>query len=362
MVFEDFSIDVNGMMYADVILAAAIFFSSVVASKIVYAFLKKVVGSYVSKTATTLDDELLKIIHKPLYLGIIVAGASLALGSVNALKPFAGLISQAAALAVILLGVSVATKVVNIFFRWYASDVAERTHTKADTKLLPILSKVAKLSLYLVAFMLVLGEFGIQITPLLAGLGIGGLAVALALQPTLSNFFSGTYILTDGSIKLGDYIEIQGMDVKGYVEDIGWRSTKIRTLPNNIVIVPNSKLADSVVTNYYSPDAQMAVIVPVGVSYESDLEKVEKVTVDVAKKVLAETPGGVKDFEPFVRFNEFGDSNINFSVILRVQTFVDQYLVKHEFIKQLKKRFDKEGIEISYPASNIYFRTPLEKS
>lgn len=360
MVFENIGIDVNGIIYGDVILAAAIFATSIIVSKIVYVFLKKVVGTYAAQTKTAADDEILKAIHKPLYFGIIVVGASFALGSVNALKPFAGIITQLATLILIVLGVSVAVKIVNVLLRWYATEVAQKTHTRVDDKVLPILSKVAKLVIYFIAFMFILGEFGIQITPLLAGLGIGGLAVALALQPTLSNFFSGTYILTDGSIKLGDYIEIQGMDIKGYVEDIGWRSTKIKTLPNNIVIVPNSKLADSIVTNYYSPTTDMGLVIPVGVSYESDLENVEKVTIDVAKKVLQETQGGVKDFEPFIRYNEFGDSNINFSVILRVQTFVDQYLMKHEFIKQLKKRYDKEGIEIAYPSRNVYFRTPLK--
>lgn len=346
--------------FADVIIAAIIFFSSIIISKVVYAFIRRVVGAYASQTKTTLDDDVLKAVHKPVYFGIIIAGSAFAVSSLNALKPFVGIITQGATLVLILLGVHVTVKIVNILITWYATDVAKRTQTTMDDKFLPIFSKIAKLAIYFIAFMLILGEFGIEITPLLAGLGIGGLAVALALQPTLSNLFSGTYIVTDGSMRIGDYIEMQGTDIKGYVEDIGWRSTRIRTLPNNIVIVPNSKLADSIVTNYYAPDTQMGLVIPVGVSYESDLDSVEKAVIEVAKNVLQETPGGVKDFEPFVRFNAFGDSNINFSVILRVQSFVDQYLVKHEFIKQLKKRFDKEGIEIAYPSRNIYFKTPLK--
>ncbi len=361
MVLEDFGIDINGVAYGDVIGAAIIFVAALVISKITYVLLKRTVGAYAARTKTTLDDEILNALHKPLYFGIIIAGGAFALGNISFLVQFSGTIAGIATILVILIGMSVAAKTVDILIRWYAAELAQKTHSKTGDKFLPIFSKVARISIYFIAFMLVLGELGIQITPLLAGLGIGGLAVALALQPTLSNFFSGTYILTDGSIRIGDYIEVQGMDVRGFVEDIGWRSTKIKTLPNNIVIVPNAKLADSVVTNYYSPDAQMAVVVPVGVSYGSDMDEVEKVTIDVAKKVLAETPGGVKDFEPFVRYNEFGDSNIKFSVILRVQSFVDKYLVQHEFIKQLKKRFDEEGIEIAYPSTNVYFKAPLQK-
>ncbi len=362
MVFGDILASLNGLVYGDIILAVIIFASSIIVSKLIYVFIERFIGAYAAQTKTTIDDEILKAIRKPLYFGIIIVGSNFALSSINVLKSFSGLITQMATLILILLGVSVTVKMVNILIRLSASEIAQRTHTKIDDKFLPIFSKMSKLVIYSIALMLILSEFGIQITPLLAGLGIGGLAVALALQPTLSNFFSGTYILTDGSIKIGDYIELQEMGTKGYVDDIGWRSTKIRTLPNNIVIVPNAKLADSVVTNYYAPTTDMALVVPVGVSYESDLEKVEKITVEVAKKVLKDTPGGVKDFEPFIRYSEFGDSNINFSVILRVQTFVDQYLVKHEFIKQLKKHFDKEGIEISYPARSVYFKTLLKRA
>lgn len=199
-----------------------------------------------------------------------------------------------------------------------------------------------------------------ELGPLLAGLGIGGLAIALALQPTLLNFFSGTYIITEGSVRIGDHIEINGTDIKGCVEDIGWRNTKIKTLANNIVIIPNAKLADSTITNYCSPDKEMALVVHVGVSYSSDLGKVERITTDVTRSVMKSVPGGVKEFEPFVRFNEFADSNINFSVILHVNSFVDQYIVKHEFIKHLKKRYDAEGIEIAYPSRNVYFKTSPE--
>jgi len=175
------------------------------------------------------------------------------------------------------------------------------------------------------------------------------------LQDTLSNFFAGVYLVADMPIRIGDYIELDN-GMKGYVEDIGWRSIRIKTLPNNYIIIPNSKLAQSIITNYYAPEQEMSVVVPCGVSYDSDLEKVEKVTIEVAKEVQQNVPGAVKNFEPFIRYNEFGDSNINFSIILRVERFVDRYLVVHEFIKKLMARYNKEGIEISFPVRNIYFK------
>ncbi len=203
--------------------------------------------------------------------------------------------------------------------------------------------------------LIILQSLGISITPLITALGVGGLAVALALQDTLSNLFAGFHIIVSKMVLPGDYIKLATGE-EGYVTDVSWRNTTIRALPNNIVVVPNSKLASSILTNFHQPVNEMSVLVQVGVSYDSDLEKVEKVTIEVAKKVLKEVPGGIPDFEPFIRYHTFGDFSINFSVILRVKEFVDQYLIKHEFIKRLHKRYQAEGIEIPFPIHTIYMK------
>jgi len=206
-------------------------------------------------------------------------------------------------------------------------------------------------------FLIVLDRLKITITPFLASLGIGGLVVALALQDTLSNFFSGIYIFFDKPIRIGDYIMLESGQ-EGYVTQIGWRNTRIRMLPNNIVIVPNTKVVSSQITNFYLPEPELAVLVQVGVSYQSDLGKVERVTVEVAKEVLQEVEGGVKEFEPFIRYHTFGDFSINFTVILRAQEYVNKYLITHEFIKRLHKRYHQEGIEIPFPIRTVHMQFP----
>jgi small-conductance mechanosensitive channel len=210
-------------------------------------------------------------------------------------------------------------------------------------------------------FLIVLDRLKITITPFLASLGIGGLVVALALQDTLSNFFSGIYIFFDKPIRIGDYIMLES-GREGYVTQIGWRNTRIRMLPNNIIIVPNAKLVSSQITNFYLPETEMAVLVQVGVSYQSDLEKVEKVTIEVAKEVLQEVEGGVKEFEPFIRYHTFSDFSINFTVILRAKEYVDKYLITHEFIKRLHRRYQQEGIEIPFPIRTVYIKDEVTKS
>ncbi|MEW6192360.1 MAG: mechanosensitive ion channel family protein [Bacillota bacterium] len=214
---------------------------------------------------------------------------------------------------------------------------------------------ITKLLVFIVGLLVTLQTLGISITPVLTALGVGGLAVALALQDTLSNLFSGIHVIASRQIKPGDYVRLETGE-EGYVEDMNWRNTTIRMLPNNMVIVPNAKLASAIVTNYYLPEQEMSVLVQVGVSYASDLEKVERITIEVAREVMKEVPGGVPEFDPFIRYHTFGDFSINFTVILRVKEFVDQYPVKHEFIKRLHKRYAEEDIEIPFPIRTVYLK------
>jgi small-conductance mechanosensitive channel len=204
--------------------------------------------------------------------------------------------------------------------------------------------------------LILLDSFGVSITPFIASLGIGSLAVALALQPTLENFFSGIQIIIDKPIQVGQFIKLDSGD-EGYVQKIGWRSSWVRMLPNNTMVIPNKVLVNSKVINYYYPDQNMAVLVQVGVHYSSDLEHVEKATIEVGEEVMKTVDGGVPEFKPFIRYHTFNNSSIDFTVILRCKEFVDSYLIKHEFIKKLHTRYTKEGIVIPFPIRAInYFQ------
>ncbi len=203
-----------------------------------------------------------------------------------------------------------------------------------------------------VGALIFLDSIGISITPILASLGIGSLAVALALQDTLSNLFAGLYVAVDRPVQVGNFIRLETGE-EGLVTDVGWRSTRIQTLPGNIVIIPNSKLMSSVITNYHLPTKDLAVLVQVGVHYDSDLKKVETVTVEVAREIMKKVPGGVPSFEPMVRFHTFDDSSINFTAVLRAREFPDSHIVKHEFIKALHERFRRENIVIPYPIRTL---------
>src|SRR3989338_7568254 len=224
------------------------------------------------------------------------------------------------------------------------------------------LSKTIHVIVILVlGFLIILSVLEISITPFITALGVGGLAVALALQDTLANLFAGIHILIEKTIRVGDFIRLE-TGQEGYVEDITWRTTRVKMLPNNIVVIPNSKLAQSIVTNYYLPEKRMSLSIPIGVSYSSDPEKVEKILVEEAKKAVGEIPGLIKDPEPFVRFIPgFGESSLDFTLICQVREFVDQYLVQHELRKRIFKRFKKEGIEIPFPQRTVHLKGEKEE-
>jgi small-conductance mechanosensitive channel len=220
---------------------------------------------------------------------------------------------------------------------------------------LPVNSLTRNVAWALVAtlgVLVILNGLGLSIAPMLAALGVGGLAVALALQEPLANFFAGVFIMLAGQIRVGDYIKLDSGH-EGYVADLSWRSTRLHMLPNNLVLVPNAKLAQAIVINHHLPSPDLAVLVEVGVDYTSDLKRVERVVVEVGRQIMAEVPGAVREFQPFIRYHTYGESSVDFTVILRAQQFVDQYLVKHEFIKRLHQRFDEEGIVIPFPIRTI---------
>lgn len=336
--------------YVAVVITLVLF---LIIAKIVNFIIKRSILHVTAKTKTVLDDLILGAVTKPIFLGIFLVGIHTSTGILSALAAYANEIVFAFTIIYAAFIGWFAVRIINAIITWYAQEMAEKTKTKADEQFLPIFKKVAYGVVGILIILWLLGQLGVEITTLIAAMGIGGLAVALAMQDTLSEFFAGAHIILDRPIKIGDYIELDSGD-KGTVVDIGWRSTKIVNYKKNLVVIPNSKLANSKIVNYYAPGHEVGFTVDGGVGYGEDLAKVEKVALEEAEKVLKKLGVGPKDFKPVMRFQEFGDSNIDFKIIFRVKKYGDQFLVKHEFIKALKKRFDKEKIEIAWPVRKVY--------
>jgi small-conductance mechanosensitive ion channel mscS len=206
--------------------------------------------------------------------------------------------------------------------------------------------------IYAMGLLVILQYYGISIAPILTAAGVGGMAVALALQETLANIFSGLHLILSKQLRIGDYIKL-GSGEEGRVTDITWRFTTIIPVgASNTIVIPNKTIAGANITNFSLPTQNINLSVPVGVAYDSDLAAVERITIETAKDVLARVDNN-PDANPLVRYTNFGDSSINFVVILPSSLFDHQGLITHEFIKALTDRYRTEGIDIPYPIQTI---------
>ncbi len=343
--------EISSLILALSVAIAAILFG-IIFQRIVLSYLKRIAA----KTKWEGDDIIVNAFKGAVvYLFFTLLGLYLAI-SVSQLSEDLSHLLQNIILVIIILSVTwLLTNIATGFLELYAGRFKDAIPQTT------IFKNLTKIVIITIGFLIILQTLGISITPILTALGVGGLAVALALQDTLSNLFSGLHIILSKQVKTGDYIKLESGE-EGYVVDITWRNTTIRMLANNIVIVPNSKLASIIITNFCLLEKTMSLLIQVGVSYDSDLRKVERVTIDVAKEVMETVAGGVAEFEPFIRYHTFDDSSINFTVILRAREFVNQYLVKHEFVKRLHERYKKEGIEIPFPIRTVYLNQPSDEN
>jgi small-conductance mechanosensitive channel len=305
-------------------------------------------------TDTRLDDIMIASIKTPSILWALAIALYVTVGTSEIPEKYAFYLIKTLHVIIIASVTIAAANLTGKVFKYYV----ESTEMPIPTT--GLAHGLIKGIILVVGFLIILSSLGISITPLITALGVGGLAVALALQDTLSNLFAGIHILMEKSLRVGDFVKLE-TGQEGYVDDIGWRTTKVRMLSNNMVIIPNSRLSQSILTNYYLPEKRMSLLIPIGVTYSSDPEKVERILIEEAKKGANDIPGLLADPEPFVRFIPgFGESSLDFTLICQVQEFVDQYLAQHELRKRIFKRFNKEGIEIPFPHRTVYLREEKE--
>lgn len=322
---------------------------------VILHFLNLIAG----KTRTDLDDQIIHKIKNPLHVFVTLTAIYLALSlSFPGLEFFGASLERVYLISELIVAAIILNRILDVLIIWYGRDIAPKTKTTIDDEIFPFVRNLIRILIYISFTIIILDNLGIEIAPLLAGLGIAGLAVALALQDSLSNFFAGIYIMADRPLREGDYISldsaIAGQNVTGQVESIGWRSTKIRTIANNHIIVPNTKLAQSIVTNYYTPEAEIIISSEVGVDYNSDTRKVEKIIYDAIKQVQNQNPNMIKNSEPIVRFERFGDYSLVFKYFYRVNKYENQFDINKEINHSIVSLFRQNEINIPYPVRTVY--------
>lgn len=333
---------------ARVVLPLALFTAAFVVAYLVQTFVVRGLGALARRSKTRVDDIVSEALRGPIVVIGALVGTSLAL----LVTPAPASVHDWAArgLAVVLLAgfIVLLARILGGLVTAYGE------HASVSGASQTLARRITVGVIYVVGTLLILDNLGVSITPLLTTLGLAGLALALALQDTLSNFFAGIWVQADRPIDVGHYVRIEELNVEGFVVTVGWRTTKIRTLANNHVVVPNARIASSVITDFDLPEPRMSLLVNVPVSHRADPREVERVVLDEAMRATKEVPGLLAEPAPFVRFIPgFTDRGIEFTLICQVKTFVDQYLAQHEIRHRLAERLRAEGISLAYPIRTI---------
>ena len=300
-----------------------------------------------SKTGSNWDDLLIETLTKPLQILNVFASISVAIQfspEIVSLHKSHQLIFK---LAVVCWMNWVLWRISHAILK---SDLV--AHWNEEAKNLVIL--VLRTLIICIAVLAAAESLGLSITPILASLGIGSLAIALALQDTLTNFFGGIYLLIDKPVRVGDYVKIDD-NTEGNIVKIGWRSTWIRLSTNNLVVIPNSKLLANQVTNFSLLDSKCFLNLPLGVSYDSDLSKVEALLIDIATAVQIANDA-MTDEAPLVRFKAFGESSVDLVLVVKIKDISQLGIIRHHLIKTIHMKFSENNIDIPFPTRNVFVK------
>jgi small-conductance mechanosensitive channel len=325
----------------------ALLVATILAGILVRSFLFRAVRGWAKRTDSKLDVLIIESLHGPIILWAIILGLHVA--TQNARIPQAYLHYIPTTLEVLwILSLTIAlSQLAGDAVRFYGGRFTNGVSVTSLTQ------KVAQLAIVLLGAAWLLRVFDVSVAPILTTLGVGGLAVALALQDTLSNLFAGFYVSLSGLLHLGDYIKLNTGE-EGFIVDINWRCTTMRGGTNNLVVVPNSKLGQAIYTNYNLPDRRIALSVSFGVGYDSDIDGVQQILLAEAMSAAGELQGLLNEPAPSVFFSPGpGDSALLFQVNFSVADYGSQFLVQSELRKRIFKRLKTEGITMPFPTRTV---------
>jgi MscS family membrane protein len=318
--------------------------------RVILLLLEKFTLKITSKTKTDLDDFLVKRSSKPLTFLAFLISLIVSIKEITMTQAVGSAISSLIYSLMVIVVAYLIYVVIDVLVIRAVKKVTKKTKSEIDDSLVSLFHSVLKICLFVIALLYILSLWGVEITPLLAGLGIAGLAVALALQPILSNIFSGAAIVMDHSVRVGDLVYLD--KAKGKIEKIGLRSTRIRTFDNELAIIPNNKLADGVIQNVALPEPKSRAVISFGVAYGTNIDKVKKLIAKELKKI----PHVVNDPAPIARFLEMGDSSLNFKAFFYVDSFDNRFAAIDDANTAIYNALNKAGIEIPFPQRDVHMK------
>ncbi len=319
-----------------------------VLSKLMKFIMNKVIPLFIKKTKTNLDDLIIRRTQKPGSWLILLLGFYIALIPLEIPENINLMINDIILTICVLFFCVICVRVVDTFIDVWGNRWAKKTESSIDDALLPLFHKTSKVLFIIVAFAVILKIWKFNISGLLAGVGIAGMVLGLAFKDSLANIFGGVSIVLDKSLKVGDKVKLSTGEL-GLIEDIGLRSTKLRTYDNELVTIPNGLLSNTIITNFTMPDIKHREMIKFSVEYGSDVDKVKKVVL----KAMQNIPDAIYDPEPFVVFNDMADSGLNFSAFIW-STWDKGINAKLEATKRIYEALNKAKIGIPFPTRTVY--------
>ncbi len=340
------------MDYTPYIRPVLIFGASLLAAAVINLIIK-ILLKKAENTGTKIDDIILHAIGRPLYIMMIVGGIYYAAHETPYLREMIDKFDADYRYRLFLLTI-LATWIAASFFkqviREYGYELASRTEGDLDDRIVTLADMSGSYLIWMIGIMIALSGVGFEIGPIIAGMGIAGLAIALAAQNLLMNVFGGMTITLDQLYRVGERVEFGG--VYGDIYEIKPRYTKIKTLDNMIITIPNSKVINDNIINYAAPDTTVRVKIPVGVAYGTDPAIVDKIMLEIAEN----TPEVLKNPKPLVRFTEYAASSQNFELLVWIKHYDDRHPVIDRILREMFKQFKKEGIEIPFDQMDVHIK------
>ena len=323
---------------------------AIIVARTIYWFIEKHVKKLTAKTATKLDDLLIEMIKKPLVFASALGGAWVGLNYLD-FSSYGGVdqwINGFFSVLITLLGAWLLCRLFDAVLDEYAVPFFEDSETDLDDILVPIVRRGVKTIVWIVATIMAMDNAGYDITTVLAGLGVAGMAFALAAKDSLANMFGGFTIFTDKPFGLKDRIKVAGFD--GTVNEIGLRSTRLQTLDGRMVTIPNSEISDTAVENV-SSEPSRKVVLNLGLTYDMDEAKI-KCAMEVLHEIADQHKDDLEE-NLSVGFNQFGDFALNVIFVYRITKGSDILGTQTSINLAILKRFTDEGLELAFPTQTI---------
>ncbi|MFH0714038.1 MAG: mechanosensitive ion channel family protein [Candidatus Micrarchaeota archaeon] len=348
-------VELNIGIVETIVFTFGFLIGAIIVSEIFLLILDKIIKPLTSKTKTTLDDRLIDAVKTPVrFLGILI-------GIYLTIKPlypnyilFGHDFDFWLVTLLILWTAMLISNLANAMLKWYLYELSEDSHVKSKIKItqdmLPTIRKFVSIIIYTVSLTIVLNRLGIEITPLITALGIGGLAVALALKDTLSNFFASIYLITDKPIKIGEYIALdnENSTIRGFVEEIGWRTTRIRTRGNYIYFIPNEKITLSNIVNFSRGEGNWkGASITLAVPHGTNVEKTRALLLKAVEKTQKKSKLFEKSTAPFVQIEDLNKNGITFKIYYRINSHQETEAAASEVREQILEELRRNKIKLA---------------